>query len=113
MPSSDTDGGLGVVQSARKAREVQEHLLTVSSQLCRDTYDGAVPGQCHVVVDGHGTVTRITLDPSVAAMLGNARRAQAVEDALVKSVNMAVDKSREKLADKIKQATTSMPVQFF
>ena len=86
-------GGLGDMSKLMKqAQEMQQKMLEAQERIATITAEGSAgAGMVKATADGKGTLTALTVDPS---LLDGTEENEVLEDLIVAAVNDAVDKAQ-------------------
>ena len=94
------DGGM--FDMMKQAREMQKRMTQAQKRVAKAEVTAAADdGRVTVIINGKLKVKSITIDPAFVAT-GNVR---AVQDLLTSTINAAIGKAQEMMAEEMKQVT--------
>lgn len=93
----------------KQVQKIQEQVKSIQEQLSRETVTASSGGgMVTVTVNGRQQLTEVKLDPVCV----DSRDIPMLEDLILTAVNQAMQKSRELMAEEMKQLTGGIPLPF-
>ncbi len=100
-------GGMDLGGLMQKAREMQDRMQEAQEAAARVKVEGNAGGGMVVAeANGHGTILRIVLEPSLVA--GGDK--EMLEDLIVAAVNQAQRRAKEAMQSEMGKATGGLPL---
>lgn len=100
-------GGLNLGALMQKAREMQERMAEAQEAASRVKVEGNAGGGMVVAeANGHGTILRISLEPTLVASGDK----EMLEDLIVAAVNQAQRRAKEAMQAEMGKVTGGLPI---